>query len=103
VDKLLQNYTTYIYGKCIWIRYCKYLLEKTVGAIKNGQSRKTGNIGHARHKTKTKTNKNTTQYVLDNTNTQTLVYDKGSDRHSDNRETYETYENEQYKIKSQYG
>ena len=36
-----------------------------------------------------KTNKNTTQYVLDNTNTQTLVYDKGNDRHSDNRETYE--------------
>jgi len=75
-----QNYTAYVYGKCIWIRYCKYILEKT-----EGQSRETGNIGNARHKTKTK--KTHTQYVLDTTNTQTLVYDKGSDRHSDNRKT----------------
>ena len=46
--------------------------------MKNGQSRETGNIGHARHKTKTKTNKNTTQYVLDTTNrkqTQILIND----------------------------
>ena len=33
-------------------------LEKTEGAIKNGQSRDTGNIGYTRHRTKTnKTNK----------------------------------------------
>ena len=30
------------------------MLEKTEGAIKNGQSRETGNIGFTRHKTKTK-------------------------------------------------
>jgi hypothetical protein len=27
--------------------------EKTEGAIKNGQTRDTGNVGHTRHKTKT--------------------------------------------------
>jgi hypothetical protein len=37
------------------------MLENTIGPIKNGQSRETGNIGH------TKQNKNTTQYVLDTT------------------------------------
>ena len=37
----------------------------TEGEIKNGQSRETGNIEHTRHKTKT--NKRTTQYVLDTT------------------------------------
>jgi hypothetical protein len=36
-------------------------LENTEGAIKNGQSRETGN------KMKEKQNKNTTQYVLDTT------------------------------------
>ena len=41
----------------------KQKLEKTEVAIKNGQSRETANIGYIRHKTKT--NKNTTQYVLD--------------------------------------
>jgi hypothetical protein len=41
------------------------MLEKTEWAIKNGQSRETGNIGHTRHRTRT--NKNTTQYVLDPT------------------------------------
>jgi hypothetical protein len=29
----------------------KYTLEKTEGAIKNGQSRDTGNTGHTRHRT----------------------------------------------------
>jgi hypothetical protein len=37
-------------------------LEKTKGAIKNGQCRDTGNIGHTRHETKTINLKhNTTQ------------------------------------------
>ena len=31
------------------------MLEKTEGAIKNGQSRETGKTGHIRHKTKTHT------------------------------------------------
>jgi len=35
------------------------MLENTVGAIKNGQSRETGNTGHTRQ---TKTKQNTTQY-----------------------------------------
>ena len=35
------------------------MLEKTEGAIKNGQSRQTGNIGNTRHKTKTNKNNNT--------------------------------------------
>jgi hypothetical protein len=30
------------------------MLEKTEGAIKNGQSRDNGNIGYARHRTKTR-------------------------------------------------
>ena len=29
----------------------KYMLEKTEGTIKNGQSRDTGNVGHTRHRT----------------------------------------------------
>ena len=29
------------------------MLEKTEGAIKNGLSRDTGNVGHTRHKTNT--------------------------------------------------
>ena len=38
------------------------MLEKTEGAIKNGQSRDTGNIRNTRHKTKTKKQKqNNTQ------------------------------------------
>ena len=41
------------------------MLEDTEGAIKNGQSRETGNIGYTRYKMKTKQNKNTTQYMLD--------------------------------------
>ena len=40
--------------------------EKTEGAIKNGQSRETGNIGYIRQRKK-KNKKNTTQYVLDTT------------------------------------
>ena len=36
--------------------------EKTEVAVKNGQSRETGNIGHIRHKTKTNKTKNTTQH-----------------------------------------
>jgi hypothetical protein len=40
------------------------MLEKTEGAIKNGQSRETGNIGYIRHKTKTnKTKKQNTIWV----------------------------------------
>ena len=41
------------------------MLENTEGAIKNGQSRETGNIWHTRRR-KNKT-KNTTQCVLDTT------------------------------------
>jgi hypothetical protein len=37
------------------------------GAIKNGQSRETSNIGHTIHKTKTNKTKNTTLHVLDTT------------------------------------
>jgi hypothetical protein len=33
--------------------HSKYTLETTKGAIKNGQSRGTGNIGHTRHRRKT--------------------------------------------------
>ena len=40
------------------------MLEKTEGAIKNGQCRETGNIGH---KMKTNKTKNITQYGLDTT------------------------------------
>jgi len=43
------------------------MLEKTEVAIKNWQSRETGNIGYTRHKTKTNKTKSTTQYVLDTT------------------------------------
>ena len=47
------------------------MLEKTEGAIRNGEFRETGNIGHTRHKMKTnkKNNrqKNTTQHELDTT------------------------------------
>ena len=40
-------------------RYAKQTLEKTEGAIKNGQSRETGNIGYTRRKqTKQKTQHN---------------------------------------------
>jgi len=38
------------------------MLENTEGAIKNGQSRETGNIRYTR---RNKQNKNTTQWVLD--------------------------------------
>ena len=46
------------------------MLEETEGAIKNGQSRESGNIGYRRHKMKTiktttTTKQNKTQYVLD--------------------------------------
>ena len=37
----------------------------TEGAIKNGQSRETGNIGYTRHKPKTKKNISKIQYFLD--------------------------------------
>jgi len=39
------------------------MLEKTEGAIKNGQARDTGNIGHTRHRMETKKSKNTTQNI----------------------------------------
>ena len=40
----------------------KWTLEKTEWATKKGQSGETGNIVYIRHKTKTHTTKNTTQY-----------------------------------------
>jgi hypothetical protein len=42
------------------------MLEKTEGAIKDRQSRETGSIGHARHRTKTnkKQNKNKAQHYM---------------------------------------
>ena len=40
------------------------MLQNNEGAIKNDQSRETGNIGHTRRR---KTKQNTTQYVLDTT------------------------------------
>jgi len=43
------------------------MLEKTKWAIKNRQSRETGNTGYTRNSTKTKKTENTTQYVLDTT------------------------------------
>ena len=46
------------------------------GAIKDGQSRETGNIGYTRCKTKTNKTKNTTQYVLDTTIHKTQDEDK---------------------------
>jgi len=50
------------------------MLEKTEGAIRNGQSRETDNSGHTSRKTKTNKAKNTTQYVLDTTmRTQTQI------------------------------
>ena len=36
-------------------------------AIKNGQSRETGNIWYTKHKTQTNKTKHTTQYVFDTT------------------------------------
>ena len=36
------------------------VIENTIGARKNGQSRETGNIGYTRHKKKTNKTKNTT-------------------------------------------
>jgi len=45
-------------------------LEKTEGAIKNEQSRDTGNIGHTRHRTKAnKTKKNTNKKAKKKNNT----------------------------------
>jgi hypothetical protein len=38
------------------------MLENTKGAIKNRQSRDTGNFGYRRHKTKTNKTKNTTEF-----------------------------------------
>jgi len=40
------------------------MLKNSEGAIKNGQSKETGNIGYKRRR---KTNKNKMQYVLDTT------------------------------------
>ena len=43
-------------GTCAWGRLINILaiqVIETKGAIKNGQSRETGNIEHTRHKTKT--------------------------------------------------
>jgi len=43
------------------------LLENNEGAIKNEQSRETGNMGYTKQNTMTNKTKNTTQYVLDTT------------------------------------
>ena len=58
-------------AKCVFVntRHSNHLssinktLEKTEGAIKNGQSRDIGNIGQTIHKTKTSKTKNTTQTI----------------------------------------
>ena len=47
------------------------MLEKTEGAIKNGQSRETGNIGYTRHRSKSNKTKNTTQKTKKMSNTDT--------------------------------
>jgi hypothetical protein len=44
-------------------------LEKTKGAIKNGKSRDTDNIGYTRHRTKTNKTKSTTQKTKKMSNT----------------------------------
>jgi hypothetical protein len=41
------------------------MLEKTEGAIKNGQSRETGNIGYTRQRQTKHKKYNTLQYALD--------------------------------------
>ena len=43
--------------------------KKTEGAIKNGQSRDTGNIGYTTHRMKTNKAKNTTQKTKNMSNT----------------------------------
>ena len=45
------------------------MLEKTEGAMKNGQSRQTGNFGYTRHRKKTDKTKNTTQKTKKMSNT----------------------------------
>ena len=45
------------------------MLEKTEGAINNGQSRDTGNIRHTGHETKTNKKHNTENKKMNNTNT----------------------------------
>jgi hypothetical protein len=44
----------------------KYTLEKTEGAIKNGESRDTGNIGKATHQVKKKKQQQKTNYNTKN-------------------------------------
>jgi hypothetical protein len=51
---MITTGTVFLY-KYVAYQYTK--LKKMEGAIKNGQSRDTGNIGHTRHKTKTKKKK----------------------------------------------
>ena len=55
-----------IYRKNV-LRLFLIKVRETKGAMKNGQSRETGNIGYTRHKTKTNKTKNTTQYMLGTT------------------------------------
>ena len=52
------GYVAFIPWKCITILFIK-TLEKPERAIKNGQSRVTGNIGHTRHKANTNKTHNT--------------------------------------------
>jgi hypothetical protein len=48
------NFKTIFFYKTSEIHKLNKRLEKIDGAIKNGQSRDTGNIGHTRHKTQDK-------------------------------------------------
>jgi len=57
----------YEYNHGLLVFDINYMLDNTEGAIKNGQSRETGNLGYTRYKTKTNKTKNATQYVLDTT------------------------------------
>ena len=69
-DILEERYGSYLDWEkgCIysvistWNKVIQYMLENTKGAIANGQSRETGNVGHTRHNTKT--NKAKTQHNM---------------------------------------
>ena len=73
-------------------------LEKTEGAVKNGQSRDIGNSRHTRHRTKTnKTNKRQRkpkgQSRLDNPQTLTTVGTHDTGRNKQNIQTQHNTEN----------
>ena len=56
------------------------MLEKTEGAIKNGQFRETGNIGYTRHRKKTKKQKTTKHNTEKKYNEQHGPHQKGGGR-----------------------